>query len=111
MFNWESTVRLASGYLKKVNLTGYNTVEDANAAARGQTGGGEIIITQRVHEAQPLCLKYEPESTVVYQEVDHSYMDQLEEDMYMYLCETAIRQGKEPPSVEDFYIWLEDNFD
>ena len=35
MFNWESTVRLASGYLKKVNLTGYNTVEDAMTAARG----------------------------------------------------------------------------
>ena len=112
MFNWESTVRLASGYLKKVNLTGYNTVEDANAAARGQTGGGEVLITQRVNDISPppMYVRHEPECHKVHEEVDHSYMDQLEEDMYLYLCEVAIRRGEEPPSVEDFYIWLEDNF-
>ena len=111
MFNWESTVRLASGYLKKVNLTGYNTVEDANAAARGQTGGGEVLITQRVNNiSPPMYVRHEPECHKVYEEVDHSYMDQLEEQMFMYHCERAIRLGKEPPTVEEFYDWLENRF-
>ena len=110
MFNWESTVRLASGYLRKVNLTGYNTAEDASSAARGQTGGGEVLLTQRVNEPLPMYVRHEPECNTVYEEVDDKYIDDLEEQMFMYHCERAIRLGKEPPTVEEFYDWLENRF-
>ena len=110
MYNWESTVRLASGYLKKINLTGYNTEQDASAAARGQTGGGEILLTQKVNAPSPMYVRHEPECHTVYEEVDDKYIDDLEEQMFMYHCERAIRLGKEPPTVEEFYDWLENRF-
>lgn len=116
MFNWKSTVRLASGYLKEIKLNGYNTAEDASAAARGQTGGGEILITQRWQEAsqptrevQPVHWQYKSDDNVS-DEVNAEYMDDLEEQMYMYHCEKAIREGKEPPTVDEFYDWLEHRF-
>ena len=117
MFNWKSTVRLASGYLKEITLNNYNTVEDASAAAKGQTGGGDVIITQKWHEVkpqtrqvQPVHWQYEPDDDNVSDEVDDRYMDDLEENMFMYHCERAIRLGKEPPTVEEFYDWLEYRF-
>ena len=111
MFNWKSTVRLASGYLKEIKLNGYNTAEDASAAARGQTGGGEILITQKWDEpTQPVQRQYQSNTDNVSDEVDAEYMDDLEEQMYMYHCEKAIREGKEPPTVDEFYDWLEYRF-
>lgn len=110
MFNWKSTVRLASGYLKEIKLNGYNTAEDASAAARGQTGGGEVLLTQRVNEPSPMYVRHEPECHTVNEEVDDRYIDDLEEQMFMYHCERAIRLGKEPPTVEEFYDWLENRF-
>lgn len=115
MFNWKSTVRLASGYLKEVMLNDYNTAEDATAAARGQTGGGDVLITERWQEASQPTRQVQPvpwnnKSDDKSDEVDAEYMDDLEEQMYMYHCERAIRLGKEPPTVDEFYDWLEYRF-
>ena len=112
MFNWKSTVRLASGYLKEIKLNGYNTAEDASSAARGQTGGGEILLTQKWDEpTQPVQRQYQPNTDNVCDDTaDDKYCDDLEEQMYMYHCEKAIREGKEPPTVDEFYDWLEYRF-
>ena len=110
MYNWETKVRLASGFVKTVNLTGYNTAEDASAAARSQTGGVEVLLCCKVNEPSPMYVRHEPECHTVYEEVDDKYIDDLEEQMFMYHCERAIRLGKEPPTVEEFYDWLENRF-
>lgn len=114
--SWNVTVLTESGYIKTVQVDNCITREDAEAQALGMTGAKRVFNSNPVAIFQQQYESYEVETdhSVVnnnyYYEDDDSYdyksLDKLEEEMYDIMCELAIEEGRELPTYEEFYEYL-----
>ena len=112
MGDWEFQVVTGSGQYKTVRVEGYNTYNDAAAAALSMTGGKRIATWNNV---API----DNSSEVV--EVHHYYeepeenddeefyqsLDEQEMEMYDLMCQLAMEKGEELPTISEFYEWLD----
>ena len=123
--NWEVTVVTDSGFYKKLTLEGYVTQKDAESAALGMTGGKKVVSIHPGYKAPTTTDYFGEENTnnnqeVVevhhyYQEEDsddeehYQQLDKAEIEMYDLMCQIAMNEGKDLPTISEFYEWLESN--
>lgn len=119
--DWEVRVVTPSNYTQNVRVNNCATREDAEAAARGMTGAREILNSNpKNYNDKPEVvyevvennnyIPYEVESEFDYDD-DHSSksLDKIEEEMYDLMCQIAMEEGEELPTIQEFYDWLESN--
>lgn len=122
--NWDVTVATDSGFYKKLTLEGYVTQKDAESAALGMTGGKKVVSIHPSYKAPKTTDYFGEETTNNNSEVvevhhyyeqeedDEDYYKQLDEaeiEMYDLMCQIAMNQGDELPTISEFYEWLESN--
>lgn len=124
--NWDVTVSTDSGFYKKLTLEGYVTQKDAESAALGMTGGKKVVSIHPSYTAPKTTDYFGEENTnnnseVV--EVHHYYqpeeddddeehyqqLDKAEIEMYDLMCQIAMNEGKDLPTISEFYEWLGSN--
>lgn len=116
---WDVSVVTESGIYKNVKIDGYFTQKDAENAALSQTGGKRVAYCIPV---APSFVSDTSESSKEVVEVHHYYqeeedddedyykqLDESEIEMYDLMCKIAMEEGKELPTVAEFYEWLESN--
>jgi len=121
--DWEVRVVTPSNYTQNVRVNNCATREDAEAAARGMTGAREIlnsnpknyndkpeVVYEVVENNNYIPYEVESESEFDYDD-DHSSksLDKIEEEMYDLMCQIAMEEGEELPTIQEFYDWLESN--
>lgn len=120
---WDVILRTDSGQFRTVKLEGYSNYEDARDAALSSTGaksvysispGSSPVTKQPIVLDSPYieCTDYDDyKHKQLIEELDeiNDELNTLEEQMYFDLCYFAYAEGKEPPTVEEFYEWLENN--
>ena len=94
MTNWEVKVRLHSGEIKTCVMEDYITRRDAEAAALSSTGGSWAEID------------YDDNIDKIVEEGENR-LDEMELEMYNMLCERAVYNREELPTIDEFYDWLE----
>ena len=116
--DWEVRVVTPSNYIQNVRVNNCITREDAEAAARGMTGAIEILNSnprryndqsQVVYEVveNDNYIPYEVESDYDdYDNYDSSSLDKMEEEMYDLMCQIAMENGEELPTIQEFYDYL-----
>lgn len=124
MTNWDVTVVTDSGFYKKLNLEGYVSQRDAESAALGMTGGKKVISIYPSNSPPKTYDYFGQENTNNNQEVvevyhyyqeeddDEDYYKQLDEaeiEMYDLMCQIAMNEGRELPTISEFHEWLESN--
>ena len=111
MKDWDVELVTDSGLYKRVRVEGYYNQRDAEAAALSQTGAKKIAW---IFPATPIQ-EYEVEhQTVVenhYYEDDtdslYEQLDEMEIEMYDLMCQMHMSEGKELPTISEFYNWLQ----
>lgn len=123
--NWDVTVVTDSGFYKKLTLEGYVTQKDAESAALGMTGGKKIVSIHPKFTA-PATTDYFGEeiasNNTEVVEVHHYYeqeedddeeyyqeLDKAEMEMYDLMCQIAMNEGRELPTISEFNEWLQSN--
>lgn len=127
--NWEANVLLESGQFTKIKVSGYNTRQDAENAILSQSGGkrifgaayriGDDIVVNMdggvggswyKEDAVDVPFESSPDNDE-FAEMDiedgQIELDEMEIEMYGMLCERALLNNEELPSIEDFYQWLD----
>lgn len=111
MKDWDVELVTDSGQYKRVRVEGYYNQQDAGAAALSQTGAKRIAWIFPAASNQ----EYETENQTVvenhYYEDNRDYfyeqLDEMEIEMYDLMCQIHMSEGKELPSISEFYDWLE----
>jgi hypothetical protein len=118
---WNVTVLTESNYIKTVQVDNCITREDAEAAALGMTGARSVFNSTPVPIYQESYVGYPDQDNrqVVnnYQQIyendydDRFYekLDKMEEEMYDIMCKLAIEEGRELPTIAEFYEYLNGN--
>ena len=113
---WDVSVVTDSGIYKNLRIEGYYTQKDAEAAALGQTGAKRVAYC--VPAAPSFASDNHNNNTSEVVEVHHYYqeedeeedyqtLDKMEEEMYELMCQIAMEEGNELPTISEFYEWLE----
>jgi len=116
MPDWEVKILTESGQIKDVRVDNYAFRPDAERAALSSSGAKKIVsstpkeykddvVTQTVENHYHQVPVYEED----YEEDYSSSLDEMEEEMYDLMCKIALNEGKELPTVEEFYEWLENH--
>lgn len=114
--DWEVRVVTPSNYVQNVRVNDCITREDAEAAARGMTGAREVlnsnpkryndtpkVVYEVIENTNYVPYQVEPD----YDDYDTSSLDKMEEEMYDLMCQIAMEEGEELPTISEFYEWLE----
>jgi hypothetical protein len=113
--DWEVRVVTPSNYIQNVRVNDCITREDAEAAARGMTGSREVLNSNpKTYNDKPEVVyevvendsytSYEVESN--YSDYDSTSLDKMEEEMYDLMCQIAMEEGEELPTIQEFYDYL-----
>jgi hypothetical protein len=118
---WSVTVLTESNYIKTVQVKDCITRKDAEAAALGMTGAKKVFnstpvsIYQETYDDTDKNNQYQEVNN--YSRIDDYYeeddgqetLDKREEEMYDLMCQIAIENGEELPTVSEFYEYLDSN--
>jgi len=115
MPDWEVKIVTESGQIKNVRVDGYAFRPDAERAALSSSGAKKIVSsTPKDYRDAVVSQNTEhhyhevPVYVDTHEEDYTSSLDELEEEMYDLMCQIALNEGKELPTVEEFYEWLEE---
>jgi hypothetical protein len=118
--DWEVKVVTQSNYIQNVRVNNCMTREDAEASALGMTGGRNVITsTPKRYNDETLTSQYVEETVVEnhyvpfsddsYEDGSYESLDKMEEEMYSMMCQIAMENDEELPTIAEFYEWLERN--
>ncbi len=119
MADWEVKVVTESNYIKTIRVDNCFTRQDAETQALSSTGAVRVVnSTPKKFDDEPQVIENnyyvtQPETyqEEVYQEDDKHIknLDKLEEEMFDLMCRIAMEEGRELPTISEFYEWLKDN--
>ena len=119
MTDWEVKVRLHSGEIKTCVMEDYITRRDAEAAALNSTGAKSIFTPGTPIRGKGIVVNMDGGVGGSWAEIDYddnidkiveegeNRLDEMELEMYNMLCERAVYNREELPTIDEFYDWLE----
>lgn len=122
MPDWEVKVRTETNYIKTIRVNDCFNRDEAELQARSATGIKDVIISNPVYDNgfQSNDGHYEDQSVKRYEEkeeedvddrIDEKYkfldkLSEMEEEMYDLMCRIALNNGKELPTIQEFYDYI-----
>ena len=113
MTDWEVKVITESNYVKTVRIDDCVTRQDAERQALSSTGAVRIVaISPKTYSnsSEPVVENHYHEVQYVNDytedEDDYQQLDEAEIEMYDLMCQIAMSEGKELPTIQEFNDYL-----
>jgi hypothetical protein len=114
MPDWEVKILTESGQIKNVRVDGYAFRTDAERAALSSSGAKKVVVsTPKEYKDDVVSQNVENHyhQVPIYEDTcDEDYsssLDEMEEEMYDLMCQIAMSEGKELPTIKEFYDYLD----
>lgn len=112
MHDWVFQVKTGSGLYKDVRVNNYGNYNDAERAALEISGGERVTgynqVPKESAENTVVYNYYEQSEYEEYDDEEHyQKLDKMEEEMYSLMCQIAMENDEDLPTIREFYDWLD----